>query len=53
MTYESLGNNRMHGTGSLTPHEEAIWILEWFDVVLRLQKEQQLKAKHKNSVKAH
>ena len=39
MTYEILGNNRMHSTVSLTPLEEAIWIFEWLDSVIRLPKE--------------
>ena len=29
----------MHGTGSPTPHEEAIWIFEWQNLVIRMQKE--------------
>ena len=39
MTQETLGNNRMHGVGSPRPFEEAIWIFEWLDLVIRLQQE--------------
>ena len=28
----------MHGTGSLITLEEAIWINEWLDIVISLQK---------------
>ena len=39
MTQETLGNNQMYGAGSPRPLEEAIWIFEWLDLVIRLQKE--------------
>ena len=43
----------MHCRGSPSPLREAILIFDWFDLVIRLQKEYELKAQHKNSVKVY